>query len=73
MTRIPKRDQPPPDRQNHLATPAFLASLKTCCECGGPLPPTHRYRCRPCAERAMREAAEALAQDRAKRARKGAE
>lgn len=37
------------DRQrNTLATPAFLASLVTCCVCGGDLSSGRRYQCPNC-------------------------
>jgi hypothetical protein len=38
-------------RRNTLATPEFLASLVTCCVCGGPLPAGCRYLCEACRDR----------------------
>jgi hypothetical protein len=35
-------------RRNTPATPEFLATLTTCCVCGGPLPGGRRYLCAGC-------------------------
>lgn len=67
MTKPTKDEQEAQRRErvpNTRATPKFLATLTTCCLCGGPMPTGNRYLCVECCDAGLAVALTAYRRER---------